>query len=108
MVQAAPGKKLIGVNEWLSLQDIHKLIARTLGKDIEFVEAIPDFGLGDPEIQRDREEMMGFCIEFGFDGAKVDDTVVKPDGLGVPLQLKPVDEWVRMQDWEGILPTEEC
>ena len=106
LIRATPGKKLTGVNEWLSLQDISKLLAETLEKGIEFVDSIPNFDLGDPELQRAREEMMGFCIEFGCDGAKVDKTVVKPADLGVPVQLKPVREWIKKQDWKKILPTE--
>ncbi|RFU25003.1 hypothetical protein B7463_g11330, partial [Scytalidium lignicola] len=106
LISAAPGKKLIGVNEWLSLQDISKLLAQALEKGIEFVDSTLNFDLGDPEIQRAREEMMGFCIEFGYDGAKVDKTVVKPGDLGVPVQLKPVKEWIKKQDWEKVLPTE--
>jgi len=106
LIRAAPGKKLIGVNEYLSLQDISKLLAQTLEKGIEFVDGTPSFDLGDPELQRSREEMIGFCIEFGYDGAKVDKTIVKPGDLGVPVQLKPVEEWIKKQDWEKVLLTE--
>lgn len=106
LIRAPPGKKLIGVNEWLSLQDISKLIAQTLEKSIEFVDSTLNFDLGDAEIQQAREEMIGFGIEFGYDGAKVDKTIVKPGDLGVPVQLKPVKEWIKKQDWENVLPTE--
>jgi hypothetical protein len=106
LIRAAPGRKLIGVNEWLSLQDISRLLAQTLEKDIEFVDSTPSLDLGDPEMQRAREEMMAFFIEFGYDGAKVDKTIVKPGDLGVPVQLNPVKEWIKKQHWEKILPTE--
>jgi len=106
LIRAAPGKKLIGVNEWLSFQDIFKLQAQALEKSIEFVNSTPKFDLGDPDFQRSRQEMIGFSLEFGYDGAKVDKTVVKPGDLGVPVQLKPVKEWIKNQDWEKILPTE--
>jgi hypothetical protein len=106
LVRATPGKKVIGGNEWLNFQDIFKLIAQSLGKDIEFTDSTPSFDLGDPEFQRAREEMVGFCLEFGYDGASVDKTVVKPSDLGVPVQLEPVKEWIKMQDWEKILLTE--
>lgn len=106
LIGAAPGKKLIGGNEWLSLQDISNLLAQTLEKDFELVDSTPNFDLGDPEKQRDREKMIGFCIKFGFDGAKVDKTIVKPDDLGVPVQLKPVKEWIQKQHWEKVLHTE--
>lgn len=106
LISAEPGKRLIGVNEWLSLQDLAKLLANTMEKSIEFVDGSPSFDLGDPELQRAREEMVGFCIEFGYDGAKVDKTVVKPADLGVTVELKPVKEWMAKQDWEKFLPTE--
>ena len=106
LIRAAPGKKVTGVNQWLSVQDISKLIAQTLGKNIEFVDSPPNFDLGDPEVQRGREELMSFCIEFGYDGAKVDKTVVQPCDLGETVQLNPVKEWIEKQDWMNILPTE--
>ncbi|KIW13080.1 hypothetical protein PV08_08267 [Exophiala spinifera] len=105
LIRAAPGKKLVGANEWLSLQDLSNLVAQSLGKRIEFVDSVPNLDLGDAELQRAREEMMGFCIEFGLDGGKVDKSVVKPDDLGVPVQLEPVKEWIDKQDWEKILLT---
>lgn len=43
-----------------------------------------------PDTQRAREDMVGFCIEFGYDGGKVDKTIVKPGDLGVTVQLKPL------------------
>jgi hypothetical protein len=106
LIHAAPGKKVIGGNEWLNLQDISKLLAQTLDKSIEFVDSTPSFDLGDPEIQRAREEMMGFCIEFGYDGANVDKTILKPRDLGVSIELESVKEWIKKQDWENILSTE--
>ena len=66
----------------------------------------PNFGLGDPDMQKDREEMVAFCIEFGYDGAKFDKTIVKPGDPGVPMQLKSVREWIKKQDWENVLPIE--
>lgn len=106
MIRASPGKKLLGVNEWLSLQDISKLLAQTLEKGIEFVDTTPSFNLGDPVLQRSREELVGFAIEFGYDGGKVDKTIVKPGDLEVPVQLNSVKEWMQKQDWEKILPRE--
>ncbi|KAJ5641799.1 hypothetical protein N7490_005799 [Penicillium lividum] len=106
LICAAPGKKLIGVNEWMSLQDISKLLAQILNKHVEFEDSTPNFYLGDSEMQRDREEMVAFCVEFGYDGGKVDRTIVTPAELGVPVQLKSVKDWIKKQDWETVLPTE--
>jgi hypothetical protein len=46
---------------------------------------------------------MGFCVEFGCDGARVNKTVVKPGDLGVLFQLNPVNECIKKQDWETII-----
>jgi hypothetical protein len=94
------------VNEWLTLQDISKFIAQVLEKKIEFVDSAPSFDLGDPVFQRDRDEMMKFCIEFGCDGAMVDKTIVTPGDLEVPVKLESVGEWFKKQSWETLLPTE--
>ncbi|KAI2606667.1 putative hscarg dehydrogenase [Hypoxylon sp. NC1633] len=106
LIQAAPGKKLTGANEWLSLEDIAKLLAQILEKRIEFVDTKLNFDMGDPELQRAREEMFAFFLEFGYDGARVDKTIVQPGDLGVPVQLQPVREWIKKQDWEKALPKE--
>lgn len=103
LIRAAPGKTLIGVNEWLSLQHISKLIAQTLKKGIEFVDSPPSLTARDPEFQRSRVEMIGFCIEYGYYGEKIDKTMARPDDLGVPVQLNPVEDWIKKQDWEKIL-----
>lgn len=103
LINVPAGKKLLGFSEWINLQDIYKLIAEALGKKIEFVNSAPSYDLGDPEMQRGRQEMMAFCIEFGFDGSKVDMSVVRPGDLEVPVQLESVKEWVEKQDWEKVL-----
>lgn len=106
LISAPPGKKLIAVNEWLSMEDISKLIAESMQKEIEFTGSLPDFSQGIPDFQKGRQEMIGFSIEFGYDGGKVDKSVVKPSDLGVPVQLKSVKEWIEKEDWEEILLTE--
>jgi len=103
LIRAAPGKTLIGVNEWLTLQDFTNTLAEVLGKKVEFVEQNPSFDTGDADLAQDRMEMLGFCIEFGYDGGKVDKNVVKPAELGVPVRIESVKEWCRKQDWETVL-----
>jgi hypothetical protein len=105
LIRDAPGKKVTGVNEWLNFQDIYRLIARALGKDIQFLNTAPDFSQGDPEMVQSRVEMMGFCYEFGYDGINVDKTVVRSNYLGEPVKLEPVKEWINKQDWVNLLPT---
>jgi hypothetical protein len=107
IVQAAlrsiPGKKIIGVNEWLSYRGFAKLLAQVLGKGIEFVDRNPSLDMGDLDLEKDFEDMIGFCVEFGFDGGKVDKNVIQPADLGVPVQLGSVKEWCGKQDWEKVL-----
>lgn len=106
LISASPCKRLIAVNEWLSMEDISELLAQGLQKDIEFTGNPPDLNQGIPEFQRGRQEMIGFSIEFGYDGGKVDKSVVKPEDLGVQVKLKSVKEWIKDQNWEAILSTE--
>ncbi|KIX06282.1 uncharacterized protein Z518_04257 [Rhinocladiella mackenziei CBS 650.93] len=103
LLRVAPGKKLIGVNEWLSFRDFAKLLAEVLGKGIKFVDRNPSFDMGDPDLEKDHVDMMGFCVEFGYDGGKVDKSVVQPADLGVLVQLASVKEWCGNQDWEKVL-----
>ena len=103
LLRAAPGKKLIGFKEWLSVLDFAKLLAQVLGKGIEFVDQNPSFEMGDPDLEIDTTDMIGFCVEFGYDGRKVDKSVVQPADLGVPVQLGSVKEWMEKQDWEKVL-----
>lgn len=77
-----------------------------MGKRIEFTDATPSFALGDPVLQLAREQMVAFADEFGYDGAKVDNTVVQPCDLGVPMHLESVTEWIKKHDWEKILRIE--
>jgi hypothetical protein len=102
LLRSAAGQKLIGVNEWLSFRDFSKILADVMGKKIEFVDPNPSFELGDPDLEQDYVDMLGFWVEFGYDGAKVDKSVVKPADLGVPVQLESVQEWIKKQNWDKL------
>lgn len=103
ILRANPGQKVIGVNEWLSIRDITIILGQVLGNRVEFVQGDPGFDLGDPDLTKEMTEMMEFCVEFGYDGAKVDKTIVKPANLGVPVHLQSVKEWCAKQDWKSVL-----
>lgn len=103
LLQTAPGKKLIGVKEWFSLRDFTKIFAHVLGKKIEFVDQNPSFELGDPDLEKDHADMIGFCVEFGFDGGKVDKSIVQPADLGVKVELESVKGWCGKQDWVAVM-----
>lgn len=103
LLRATPGKKVIGVNQWLSFRDFAKILAEALGKNIKLIDENPDFDFGDPELVEDHMDMMYFCIEFGFDGGKVDKSVLQPAELGVPFHCESVKEWCLKQDWETVL-----
>jgi hypothetical protein len=103
LLQVPPGKKVIGVNEWLSMREMIQLIADAMGKKVEVIDQDLSIDLGDPELSLDMAEMAAACIEFGFDGGKVDKSVLQPKDLGVPVPLKTLKDWARKQDWHKAL-----
>lgn len=101
LLRASPGNKVIGVNKWLNLREFAKILAQVLGKNVEFIDKSPEMEqLGDPDFVEDATDMVGWYVEFGFDGAKVDKSVMQPGDLGVSLELRSVEEWCAKQDWE--------
>lgn len=103
ILDTAPVKKLVGVNEWLSYRDFARILAEVLGKNIEYVDQSPNVETGDPDLDRDFADIMGFWIECRYDGGNVDKTTVMPNDLGVPVNLEPVKEWIKKQDWNSVL-----
>lgn len=100
LLQAAPGQKVIGGNEWLDYRGFAKKLGKVLGKEVEFVDTNPVLALGDPAVEQDYGEMLGWYVEYGFDGSSVDPSVVKARDLGVELKLAPVEDWIKKQNWE--------
>ncbi|KAL2822504.1 hypothetical protein BJX63DRAFT_427070 [Aspergillus granulosus] len=103
LLQTAPGKKLHGFNEWLSLRDLTEILGKVLGKKTEFVDSLPATDSGDSDFEKEINEMIGFCVEFGYFGGNsgiADKSPVNPGDLGVPVKLQPVMEWFKKQDWE--------
>ncbi|EED16231.1 hscarg dehydrogenase, putative [Talaromyces stipitatus ATCC 10500] len=108
LLQASPGHKIIGAKQWLDLQGFTKVLGQVLGKNVESIEESPSFeSLGDPDLIEDLTDMMGWCVEFGFDGGKVDNSVLQQSDLGVPVLLQSVEDWCRKQDWEKWLEVVE-
>lgn len=106
LFRSSAGHKVIGVNRWLSLRDFAEILAQDLGKNknVEFIDKNPDMNqLGDPDFVEDAIDMMGWYVDFGFDGGKVDKSVEQPSELEVEVRLRSVEEWCRKQDWEGVL-----
>ena len=103
VLQASPGQKIIGANQWLNYREFAAILGKVLNKSVEFIDSTPTLSLGDPELEQDYGDMMGWYAEFGFDGASVDPTVVRSQDLGVELKLPSVEEWCRKQDWEKYL-----
>ncbi|CAG9997189.1 unnamed protein product [Clonostachys byssicola] len=103
LLQVAPGKKLIGAREILTPRRLAVLFGEALGKDIDFVDSAPSpQGLGDPDLSKGLFDLVGWCAEFGYDGAKIDGSVVKPEDLGVPLTMESVKKWFEDQEWEQV------
>jgi hypothetical protein len=108
LLRASAGHKVIGVNKWLSLREFASVLAQVLGKNAEFIDKSPDMDqLGDPDFVEDALDMVGWYVEFGFDGGKVDKSVEQPSDLGVEVELASVEEWCRKQDWEKWLEVVE-
>lgn len=77
-----------------------------MGKRVEFVEHSQAFVTGDPDLDKDNADMIGFCVEFGYDGGKVDKSILQPADLGVAIKLGSVKEWCGKQDWASVLEIE--
>ncbi|CAN9478528.1 unnamed protein product [Alternaria alternata] len=103
LLRDSAGQKVIASNAWLTFQDSAKTLANVLNKDIEFTNEQPSFNISDPELGQNFADMMGWYIEFNYDGSKVDKSVKQPKDLGVESHLMSVEEWCRKQDWERIL-----
>lgn len=103
LLRDSAGQKVIASNAWLTFQDFAKTLANVLNKDIEFTNEQPSFNISDPELGQNFADMMGWYIEFNYDGSKVDKSVKQPKDLGVESHLMSVEEWCRKQDWERIL-----
>lgn len=103
LLRAAPGKKLIGVRELLSPRRLAELFAETLKKNIEFIGYVSSPGSDGSGISKGLIDLVGWCVEFGYEGAKVDQNIVTPENLGVPVALGSVKEWFQKQDWDHFL-----
>ncbi|KAL3462855.1 hypothetical protein BJX64DRAFT_137189 [Aspergillus heterothallicus] len=108
LLQAAPGKKLLGVNEQASLRDLAEIMGELLKKKVEFVDSYPGLETGDPDFDKEITEMIGYCVEFGYYGENsehADKSTVSPGDLGVPVKLQSIKEWFKKQDWDKELET---
>jgi hypothetical protein len=106
LLQAAPGEKLIGAREVLSPRQLAEAFAEALEKDLEFVDFIPASTAGNPELEKSMFDLVGWCVEFRYDGAKFDTSVIQPAELGVPVALGSAKEWFAKQDWEPVFQTD--
>ncbi|KAL3447911.1 hypothetical protein BJX65DRAFT_86630 [Aspergillus insuetus] len=103
LLRSAPGKKLLGVNEWLSLRDMTVILGEVLEKKVEFVDSQPKTASGDPDLDKEMDDMIGFLVEFGYFGGNsknADKSTVSLSDLGLPVQLQSVKEWFKKQDWQ--------
>ncbi|RAO74179.1 uncharacterized protein BHQ10_010191 [Talaromyces amestolkiae] len=105
LLRTSAGHKVIGVNKWLSLREFTTTLAQVLGiKNVEFIDKNPDMSrLGDPDFVEDAIDMIGWYVDFGFDGGKVDKSVEQPSELGVEVGLRSVEEWCMKQNWKEVL-----
>ena len=103
LLQVPPGKNLIGVRKWMQMEKFAEMFGKVMGVPTK----MSDEGFskdGFPEDLREEfSDTIGYTAECGYDGGKVDKSVVQPDELGVEVKLGSVEEWIAKQDWSGVL-----
>jgi hypothetical protein len=106
LLRGPPGNTVTGVNEWINFKQYSEMIADVLGKKIDFIDESSnelDLGDDDPERNKDNMQMVGWSVEFGYDGHRVDKNVKQPSDLGVSYTLQPIKDWCAKQDWLALI-----
>ncbi|KIW09980.1 hypothetical protein PV08_11756 [Exophiala spinifera] len=96
------GKHLLAFRELTTLAEFVAIWGRVNCVETRYETTAPDeVWIDIPELREDIEDAADYIAEFGFDGG--DPSVVHPKDLGVPINLPSVADWVKKQDWSGIL-----
>ncbi|KAJ5604163.1 hypothetical protein N7537_007119 [Penicillium hordei] len=103
LLQVEPGKNLLGYASMLSWNEFAALWGKTHGVTCRFQRldrtilenAIPG-GVGE-----ELADMFGYIGDFGYDGR--DPSVVYPKDLGVPVPVYTIEEYIKEEDWSGVL-----
>ncbi|KAK1141155.1 hypothetical protein N8T08_009322 [Aspergillus melleus] len=104
LILSAPGKHLIAYRGWITLNEFFDIWSRVLGVPAKVV-TLPD-GESVPGVPEDlKQELIdnwAYFNDCGYEG-RDDPSVIHPRQLEVPLNLPSVEEWIRQQDWSGVL-----
>ncbi|KAE8389589.1 hypothetical protein BDV23DRAFT_157039 [Aspergillus alliaceus] len=103
LLQVEPGKNLLGYASMLSWDDFATLWGKIHGVTCRFQRlertvlenAVPG-GIGE-----ELADMFGYIGDFGYDGR--DPSVVYPKDLGVPVPVYTIEEYIKEEDWSGVL-----
>ncbi|GFF43119.1 nmrA-like family domain-containing protein 1 [Aspergillus udagawae] len=103
LLQVEPGKNLLGYSSMLSWNEfaalwgkIHGVTCRFQRLDRTVLENAVPGGIGE-----ELADMFGYIGDFGYDGG--DPSVVHPKELGVPVPVYTVEEYIKEEDWSGVL-----
>lgn len=99
VTQLPAGKNVVGYREYKSMNYFVELWGKALGKKTR----VETGGLANmpEELGLELTETFAYAREFGYWGN--DPSVVRPEDLGVKLEIGTIEEWIHAQDWREIL-----
>ena len=101
LIEAAPGKTLLGYTAMLSWREMTEMWARATGQTAVFREVgLEEFKKQFPV---EGEELLSatYSAEFGYAGR--DPAVIEPPALGFRNDLGAIEVWMGKQDWSSVL-----
>ena len=102
LLQSPPGKNLIGVRRWMSMEEYVQTFSEVLGVKTRLSDNEDAAKRFPEEARADISDFLAYVAEFGYDAGTVDKSVVQPEDLGVALDLGTVEDWIKQQDWSKI------
>jgi hypothetical protein len=103
LVQAPPGKHMLGVSEQIGWEEWTKIWGETLGVRARYERvSMEEYLNGLPEnLSREVGESVSFCSEFGWSGG--DPEIMNPKEIAPDIQLTTIAEYFKSEDWSSIL-----
>ncbi|KAK3064603.1 hypothetical protein LTS18_005736 [Coniosporium uncinatum] len=104
LVQAEPGKNLLGVASTMSWKEWAQLWGKINGVECRY-EQMPDGALTammPGGLGREFEDMFRYMDYYGYAGNE-DKTVVQPEDLGVEIKTTSMEEYIKAEDWSSVL-----
>jgi NAD(P)-dependent dehydrogenase (short-subunit alcohol dehydrogenase family) len=103
LIEAAPGKTLLGYTAMVSWREMTEMWARATGQTAVFREiGLEEFKKQFPV---EGEELLSatYSAEFGYAGR--DPTVIDPPAMGFKNGPEVIEAWMGKQDWSSVLDT---